>query len=116
MDLLAPAKNGKHLRGETLHLTELVQVAEPADEMVDPRVMEFFEPFRDGLWIPYRTPVGEIHGLAQLWVVAGNVLAESAGGLMLRVADIHRHLIGDGVAREVRTEIIGRLPELRDLL
>src|SRR6202043_2499308 len=109
-------KGWEHLGGEALHLAELVEGTEAADKVIHPGRAEPAEPVRHGLRGTRRTPVGQVHGLAELGVVAGDVLAERAGRLPGRVADVHRDLVGDGVPAEVLTEVGGRLAQLGDLL
>ena len=46
------AKRRQHLAGEALHLPELVERAEAADEVVDPRLRERPEPVDDLLRVP----------------------------------------------------------------
>src|SRR5207247_11206795 len=94
-----------HFGGEALHLAELVKGAEAADEVVHPGRAELPEPVRHGLRGAGGTPVGQVHGLAELGVVAGDVLAEGGRGLLGRVADVHRDLVRDGVPAEVLAEV-----------
>ena len=106
----------EHFGSEALHLAELVEGAEAADEAIYPRRAEPPEPVRHDLRGAGRSPVGQVHGLAELGIVAGDVLAERAGGLLGRVADVHRDLVRDGVPGEILAEIGGRLAQLGYLL
>src|SRR5262245_24041638 len=106
----------KHLGGEPLHLVELVDGAEAADEVVDPCLGERPAALGDLLACPHRPPVGEVHRLGQLRVVLGDVVVERRPCLLLRVAEVHRDLVRDDEAVEVGVVVRRRRPQPLELL
>src|SRR5436190_5397109 len=86
-------EHGQHFPGEALDLRELIDGAKSADEVVDAGARERLDPLGDLLRGADRPPVRQVHRLGQLRVVLGDVVVEGAPGLLLRLADVHRHLV-----------------------
>src|SRR5262249_30060537 len=98
---------GQDLTGKTLDLAELVDRAEATDEVVNPCLGEAANPVANLLGRADRPPVREVHRLRELGVVLRDVLAEVVPRRVLRVGDVHRHLVGDRQPREVVLELVG---------
>src|SRR3954469_1791206 len=109
-------EHGQDLLCEALYLTKLIDRSEAADEVVDAPPVEFPHPLGDRLRRAHGTPVGEVHGQRQLGVVLRDVVVEVRARLLLGVADVHRHLVGDGVVGPIPLELRRGVGEVADLL
>ena len=81
-----------------------------------PGLGERLDPVGDLVRRADRAPVRQVHRLRQLGVVLRDVVAEGRARLVLRVADVHRHLVGDDEPVEVGLEAVGRAPQPVELL
>src|SRR5215218_3278844 len=94
---------------QPLDLSELVERAETADEVVDTRVGERAQPVPDVVRSTHRTPFADIHRLAQLGIVLADVGVDAGLRLLPAVGDVHGDLIG-------HHELVTRAAILHDCL
>src|SRR5829696_4448523 len=101
---------------QPLDLSELVERAEAADEVIDSSSGERAQPVRDVVRGAHRTPLADIHCLAQLRVVLADVGVDAGLCLLAAVRDVHGHLVGHHELVTGATGFVDRLLDLRQLI
>src|SRR5215204_729184 len=100
---------------QPLDLPKLVERAEAADEVIDTGGREGTEPVRDVVRGPHRTPLANIHRLAQLGVVLTDVGVDTGLRLLPAIGNVHGHLVGHHELFTGTTSFVDRLLDLRQL-
>ena len=114
--LQPPSLEGRQdVSRQPLDLPELVERAEAADEVIDAGGGERAHPVRDVVRGAHRTPLADIHRLAQLGVVLADVGVDAGLCLLPAVGDVHRHLVGHHELVTGATGFVDRLLDLREL-